>query len=97
MRFVIAAAAFFTILGRILFPAYRDLFHGIIVFLILVVMLSSASTPPSELEKTDHQRITTKSRRRTAVSIPTKGRHKRPRKHPLAPKKRKRKRKKRHM
>jgi hypothetical protein len=85
--FVIAAAALLTILGRILFPAYRDVFHGIIVLLIVVTMLASASVLPSEAQKTDSRPITT----RTAVSIPKKHRHKKRRKDPLAPKKRKRK------
>jgi hypothetical protein len=87
MWFVIAAAAFFTILARVLFPAYRDLFHGIIVLLILVAMLSFASTSPSQLKKTDAQPITT----RTAVSTAAKSRRKRLRKGPLAPKKRRKK------
>ncbi len=87
MWFVIAATAFFTILGRILFPAYRDVFHGIIVLLILAAMLTSGSVSPSEAKEPNGRTITTK----TAVSMPTKGRHKRPPKGPLAHKKRKRK------
>ena len=91
MWLVIAAAALLTILARILFPAHRDIFHGIIVLLILVALLTCGAVSPSEAQKTDAQTINA----RTAVPTPKKHRHKTLRRHPIAPKKRKRK--KRHM
>jgi hypothetical protein len=80
MWFVIAAIAFFSILGRILLPAYHNVFHGIIALSILVTLLTFSPTSPPEMEKTNIQRIATKARRKTAVLRTTKSHHKRTKK-----------------
>jgi hypothetical protein len=62
MWFVIVAIVFFSILGRILFPAYHNVFHGIIVMSILVTLLTCSPVSFSETEKTNSHHKRTRKR-----------------------------------
>lgn len=44
----IAAVVLLSILGRILFPVYRDVFHGVIALMFLVALLTGRALFSSE-------------------------------------------------
>lgn len=88
---VIASIAFFSFVARILFPVYRDVFHGIIILLILLILLTRYSTSPTETKNTGDQRLGTEAQRKAGVGIGVKSRQKRRRKHPRMGRSRKKK------
>jgi len=88
---VIAAIAFFSFVARVLLPVYRDVFHGIIVLLILLTLLTCDSTSPPETKNTSDQRVMTEAQRKAGVGIAVKSHQKRARKRPAIGRPRKRK------
>jgi len=88
---VIIAIALFSILGRVLFPVYRDVFHGIIVLMLLVALLSGGAISPSETKKAGGHKMAERAKHKASIPTAARGRHKRPRKRPAAQRMRKRK------
>lgn len=77
----IAAVVLLSILGRILFPVYRDVFHGVIALMFLVALLTGRALSSSET--TEHK---------AGILAAARERRKRPRKRSAPQRMRKRKR-----
>lgn len=91
IRWGIVAIALLSILGRILVPVYRDVFHGTFVLAFLVAILTGGTTSPLEPKKISSQKIVDRTKHKPRGMATIESSQKRPRKRRTAGRTRKRK------